>query len=181
MVNRDISKEFEKIYDETYDGTLKFLISRCENLADVNDLIQETYFEIYKILKKDDRQVGYWAAFVRGVADKKLKKHYTSKQKNFALSLDKEIDEGIEYGDTLPDEFNLEAISENLELCSRIWEYVKSKDVMRVKVFCLKFSFGMSIAEMAKELEISESAVKNYLYRTLAEIRVRFGEEVAEQ
>lgn len=181
MVNQDISKEFEKIYDETYDSTLRYMISKCESLTDVNDVIQETYLEIYKILKKNNRQVENWAAFARGVAGNKLKKHYTSKEKNFALSLDKEIDEGIEYGDVLPDEFNLEEVSENLGLCRRIWEYVKSKDVMKAKVFCLKFAFGMSIAEMAEELGISESAVKNYLYRTLGEIRGKFGKEVAEK
>ena len=181
MVNRDISKEFEKIYDDTYDSTLKFLISRCENLSDINDLIQETYFEFYKILRKDDRQIDNYSPFIRGIAGNKLKKHYTSKARNFTLSLDKEVDEGVEYGQLLADEFDLEGISENQQLCRRIWEYVKSKDMMKAKVFCLKFSFGMSIAEMAEELEISESAVKNYLYRTLGEIRVKFGKEVEEK
>ena len=44
-------ENFEEIYSSTYKQTLKYIICKCSNIEDVNDLIQETYIELYKILK----------------------------------------------------------------------------------------------------------------------------------
>lgn len=35
-------KDFEKIYEETYDKTLKYIVCKCSNIEEVNDLIQDT-------------------------------------------------------------------------------------------------------------------------------------------
>jgi RNA polymerase sigma-70 factor (ECF subfamily) len=45
----------------------------------------------------------------------------------------------------------------------------KPEDVK--KVFYLFYNVGLTIPEIAKELSISESGVKNKLYRTLKELR----------
>ena len=44
-------ENFEKIYNETYSQILKFIICKCKNLDDVNELIQDTYVELYKTIK----------------------------------------------------------------------------------------------------------------------------------
>ena len=36
-------KEFEQIYNDTYDNVLKYVICKSNNLNDVDDIIQETY------------------------------------------------------------------------------------------------------------------------------------------
>ena len=41
-------EKFEEIYKKTYDVTLKYIICKCSNLEDVNDIIQEIYIELYK-------------------------------------------------------------------------------------------------------------------------------------
>ena len=43
MSTRKTLKEFEKIYKDTYNTTLKYLICKCYNLDDINDIIQETF------------------------------------------------------------------------------------------------------------------------------------------
>lgn len=48
----------------------------------------------------------------------------------------------------------------------------KSADVR--KIFYLYYSLELTISEIAVELEMTESNVKNKLYRTLAELRNRF-------
>lgn len=42
------------------------------------------------------------------------------------------------------------------------------------KIFYLYYSLELTIAEIAVELEMTESNIKNKLYRTLAELRQRF-------
>lgn len=42
----------DKIYKETYSKVLKFAVIKCRNLDDVNDIIQDTYLELLKLLKK---------------------------------------------------------------------------------------------------------------------------------
>ena len=52
MSTQKILKEFEIIYKNTYNKILKYVICKCSNLDDVNDIIQETYIEFYKKLKE---------------------------------------------------------------------------------------------------------------------------------
>ena len=51
-----INQEFEKIYKDTYDYLLKFIVIKCYNINDVNDIIQDTYIELYKIIKKNNKK-----------------------------------------------------------------------------------------------------------------------------
>lgn len=44
-------ENFEEIYNNTYTYTLRYILCKCSNIDDVNDLLQETYVELYKILK----------------------------------------------------------------------------------------------------------------------------------
>ncbi len=88
-------KEFEKIYEDTYHTTLKYLIGKCPNLDDVNDILQETYMDLYQILNKK-KKINDEKAFILGIAKNKLKKYISSKGKGKTISIfqkneDKEI------------------------------------------------------------------------------------------
>ena len=70
-------ENFEEIYNETYNKTLKYIVCKCSNLEDVNDLIQDTYVELYKILKKKKYiELDNYSNFMIGIAKKKIQKHY---------------------------------------------------------------------------------------------------------
>ena len=43
-------ENFEEIYSKTYNNTLKYIICKCLNFEDVNELIQDTYMELYQAL-----------------------------------------------------------------------------------------------------------------------------------
>ena len=58
-----------------------------------------------------------------------------------------------------------------------MWEYLKNKDISIAKIFYLHYTMDMKIADIAKALEMGESNVKNYLYRTLKELKNIFGKE----
>ena len=45
-------EKFEEIYNKTYKTTLKYIVLHCSNLEDVNDIIQDTYVELYNNIKR---------------------------------------------------------------------------------------------------------------------------------
>ena len=45
-------ENFQQIYNTSYQRVLRYIICKCSNMEDVNDLVQDTYLELYKILKK---------------------------------------------------------------------------------------------------------------------------------
>ena len=49
MTSDGYLKTFNKIYDATYSHLLRFIIIKCHNVNDANDIIQEVYIEFWKI------------------------------------------------------------------------------------------------------------------------------------
>ena len=39
-------ENFKEIYRETYSETLKFIVIKCNNMEDINDILQDTYLEL---------------------------------------------------------------------------------------------------------------------------------------
>lgn len=79
MSTRKTLKEFEKIYKDTYNTTLKYVICKCSNLDDVNDIMQDIYMEFYK--KLEEKRIEDEQAFIIGIARNKIKKYISSKNK----------------------------------------------------------------------------------------------------
>ena len=48
MIDQINLKKFKNIYDKTYNNVLKFVVCKCSNMEDVNDIIQEIYISLYK-------------------------------------------------------------------------------------------------------------------------------------
>ncbi len=65
MGTRVEEKDFEKIYTQTYLNTFKFITIHCYHIADINDILQDTYVEFYKILRKNrDLQIESAQAYI---------------------------------------------------------------------------------------------------------------------
>lgn len=79
MSTQKILKEFEIIYKNTYNKILKYVICKCSNLDDVNDIIQETYIEFYKKLK-ENKKIQDKQAFIIGIAKNKIMKYINQKE-----------------------------------------------------------------------------------------------------
>ena len=86
MSTQKILKEFETIYKNTYSKILKYVICKCSNLDDVNDIIQETYIEFYKKLK-ENKKIQDKQAFIIGIAKNKIMKYINQKGK-YRLDVD---------------------------------------------------------------------------------------------
>ena len=72
----------------------------------------------------------------------------------------------------IPDDFDLQEDFIKNEDIKFVWNYLKNKKVIIFKIFYLYYYDGLSIKDIAEELNLSVSNVKHYLYRTLNELKI---------
>ena len=170
------TKDFEEIYEKTYNGVLKFAIVKCNNIEDINDIIQDTYLELLKIIKKKKvLEIENVYSYIFGIENNIIKRHFYKKKKdNVVLFYDNEnnLNKNIE------DNFDLESNIINKNNVEKVWDYLKERDLITTKIFYLYFALGLKISEISKELEVGESNIKNRIYRTLKEIKKYLGKDV---
>ena len=173
----DQKHAFTQLYEETYDELLKYIVTHCSNLEDANEILQDTYLDFYRALKRgiimqDPRN------YLFAIAKNKVKKHYTLFYRFKTISLFTSIkDTNNEIQDLIADDTDLEEqIMINLEI-EEVWAHLKQKKQIIQKVFMLYYYFEMTHKEIAEALSISESSVKNYLYRTLKELRKEMNQD----
>ena len=175
MVDPNITLRFNEVYESTYKTVLSFVTSKCGNTADIQDIIQETYVELYQIILK--RGVDYIInekALCLRIARQKLSRHYTllERLKMFVPMLKtNEEGEEVEHTDFEDDTFLVEDFTVNKIMLEEVRRLIEKKPQDVKKVFYLFYEVGHSIPEIALLLSMSESNVKHKLYRTLKELR----------
>ena len=164
------TKDFEEIYKNTYKQTLKFIIVKCNSIDDINDIIQDTYIELLKIIKKKQPlEIDNLNSYILGIANNIIKRHYYKKKKENIVYYYSKDENDIEL--EIKDDFDLEQDIITKENVSQVWEYLKNKNIEVTKIFYLYFALGLKISDISKELEMTESNVKNKIYRTLKELK----------
>ena len=177
MSTRVTRKEFETIYQKTYSQTLRFIIVKCKNIDNVNDILQDTYVELLKIIKKKKvLEIENVDSYIMGIAYNMIKRHYHKKKKDNIVSYYSENKQENELD--VKDDFDLEQNMITKENVKEVWKYLKNKDLITTKIFYLYFAMGLKISEIAKEFKMTESNVKNKIYRTLKELKKYLGREV---
>ena len=176
MTKATTLKLFNEIYLKTHEEVEKYLIIKCHNINDINDLIQETYLEFWHILNKKEITNTNIKSYLIGIANNKIKKHFTFLKKISTISLFNQDDHDIELIDTLKDNFDLEDVVIQNDDWDLIWHYLKGKKNQDIpKIFYLYYKLDMSIREIAKSLQVKESYIKNLIYRTLKELQINLG------
>ncbi len=176
MTSRLNLYKFNEIYDKTYLDLLKYVVIKCHNINDTNDIMQEIYLEFWKILSKKEVSDINIKSYLIGIANNKIKKHYTFLQKVKIISLFETNDKDQELIETLEDGMNINEIIIQADNWDTIWKYIKSKKNQDIpKVFYLYYKLELSIKEISKELQRSESYIKHLIYRTLKELQDNFG------
>ena len=108
-------------------------------MDDVNDMIQESYIELLKILQKNKMpEIQNIDTYLFGIANNVIKRHYQKKKKENVVSFyfDREEESKIE----VKDDFDLEQSIITKENVAKIWEYVKQRDMEIAKIFYLYFA-----------------------------------------
>ena len=175
MVDPSITSRFNEIYDSTNRAVLAFVTAKCGNIIDISDIVQDTYMELYRLLNK--RGVDYIKnskAMVLRIAKQKISRHYSlmDKLRHFVPMFVQSEDGGeIPLSDLEAESFLTEDFMADHILLKNTREFIKQKPEDVKKVFFLFYDAGQSIPEIAQALSMSESNVKNKLYRTIKELR----------
>jgi len=175
MSDNSIAARFDEIYNATSKAALALITARCGRTADIGDIFQETYMELYRLLQR--RGTGYVThenALVLRIAKRKIAKHHSllARLKMFVSAIKVgEDSDTIEITDFEADSFCTEEFTINSLLLDEAMQNLMSKPESVRKAFYLMYDVGLTIPEIAKAMSISESNVKNKLYRTLKELR----------
>lgn len=172
MTSQETLQKFNEIYASTYPKILKYVICHCNNISDVEDILQNIYYEVLRKIKKINND-----AYVLGIAKNMVKEYYRFKYKSKAISLYKKTANQDEIIDFIEDDLDIERELQLQCNIEEVWLFLKNKPVVISKIFYLYFYLELTINEIAIELNLSESNVKNYLYRTLKQLRHQFESE----
>ena len=176
MPGPTIPTRFEEIYNATHKAVLTLITAKCARTADISDIFQETYMELYQVLRK--RGTGYITndkAFVLRLAKQKLSRYYSLQERlRMFVSVNALNGDGEDIGltDSEADAFLTEDFAIDQVMLSEAKEFIHTRPEAVQKVFYLFYHMGLTIPEIAEALGISGSNVKNKLYRTLKELRI---------
>ncbi len=170
---------FNQIYDAVFVKVKKYIIAKCQNLADVEDILQETFLEFYTLIcKKGVEYIKNAEALIMHIAKTKLHKHYRLLSRIKSLPLYTKRNGSSKWTEVeQPGEVWVEQKYINNQTVEEIWKIITSKHKLTQKIFALYYYDDLSIKEIASQLKLGESNVKHRLYRTLAEIRSKYGKE----
>ena len=76
----------DDIYNEAYDDILKYVVIHAKSLDDVNDLIQNIYFSLFKKIKAK-HNIENINAYLFGIAKNEINKYYRFKYKINLVSI----------------------------------------------------------------------------------------------
>lgn len=179
MPNLEVDQFFNALYQKMKNEVLMYTITRCGNTEDIDDIFQETFLEVAKLLRT--KGIAYFRkpeALVMVIAKRKIYQHFNLRQK---LGIDKfryELLEDVEEELTDFEDFTIEDAMVRKETLKQIKEILGKQDVLTRKIFYLRFYMDASIEKIAETLGITEANVKNRLYRTLKGMKKELEEGV---
>jgi RNA polymerase sigma-70 factor (ECF subfamily) len=159
---------FEKAFEETYNKVFAFVLSKSGSYEDAEDIVQETYAELFLVIKKKGANyVKNAMQFVLHLAKKKLAAYYKKKKRSKTpVVYDENEANGLEV-----EGLDIEITYIRHEAVGEIWQTLKAKPIDIQKIFALYYYADQTLAEIARLMEMTESNVKHKLYRTLKELR----------
>lgn len=178
MVREKSESAFNEIYDTTEKSVLSYITAKCCNIDDINDIFQETYTELFIIIsEKGTDYIKSPIAFVMKIAKQKIYRYYSAKERLkmqiSMIQIDKD-DKEYNITDLTEPKFSTEENYFAKEQVEEIADFLAEKDLLTRKIFYLFFSQDLTIPEISELLGISQSTVKNRLYRTLNTIKENF-------
>ncbi len=179
-LKKDTSCEayFNTVYDQTISAVTRFVISKCGNILDAEDILQNIYARFFqRISKKGHADIENAEAFIISIAKFECKSFYTGQKKHSVTeSFSDYSDEQMIMIETemSKSQKNLEDVLCDEMLAREIFEDIANTDEVTGKIFYLYFVCDMRLNDIADELNMNLSAVKNKLYRTIERQKKKF-------
>ena len=167
---------FEQIYQLTYDKVAFYVLSKCGTVPEVEDILQETYAELFKVLS--DKGVAYISVpegFVMQLAKSKVYRYYSEKERQQACVYAENAEvsgaeNDVEAGDDTVEENWEDSLIDKLT-AKEVMDYLAKKDELTRDIFYQHYFQDKTLKEIAESHGMKETTVKKRLYRTLQELR----------
>lgn len=171
-----IVDKFNKIYNDTYEDVVKYVVCRCKRIDDVSDIVQNIYLEVLKSLKNKDINKSY----IIGISNHKIKDYYRFRYRKKEISIEEPDQNNITLYEKIPS--NIDIVNNYITNndIDKVWAYLNKKSIIISRIFYLYYYMGYKIKEISQILNISEINVKHYLYRTLNELNTYLGGDTNE-
>lgn len=175
---QDVNEYFNTVYEQTAGAVSRYVISKCGNILDSEDILQNIYARFFKrIQKKGFGDIESAEAFLINIAKFECRNYFggikkRSRTSSFADYTEEQMVE-IE-AEMSRSEKRLEDVLCNELLARQIFEDITNDDPAVGKIFYMHFVMDMKLDDIAKELDINLSTVKNKLYRTIERQKKKF-------
>lgn len=187
MGSQEIDTTFDQIYSQTYKRILYYVTARCGNPADIADILQEIYAELYRVLvRRGTSYIHQPEAFVMQLAKSKVYRHYSFSEKIKNIlpypTIGWNREDGSTEGIPVADEADeLEDLVADRILLRKIADFIKTKPDDVQRIFYMYYVLEKSSAQIALDLRLNESTVKSKIHRTVHEVRTLYGKAGKEQ
>ena len=169
-------EQFDRIYDETRDEMLRFVMLRTGAASEAEDLFQEVYCRFYQRLTRGLLPILDPKRYLYSIAKNTLSRYYRK------AAVRRSTEQPIPEETDVPS-FD-EPIDEQLLRTERkeaVWQILSQEPELNRRAFLLFYGYDRSQAEISKALGISEEAVRQRLYRTRLRVRAMLEAEPNER
>ena len=170
---------FNRVYSETVPALSRFVVNKCGNILDVEDILQNIYARFFRrIVKKGHSDIENPEAFLINIAKFECKNYFGAIKKRSGVTSFSDYSDEQMYeieAEMSKNTKQLEDVLCNEMLARQIFEDIAAQDAVIGKIFYLHFVCDRKLDEIAKELDMTLSSVKNKLYRTIERQKKKFG------
>lgn len=154
--------DFEKIYKENYDFIFRYLLKLSGNRSLAEELTQETFFRAYMNISKlrNENKVSVWLCQIA----KNSYYAYCNEQKKLG-----QLDEAV----NIPNDTQFENLFEQKELSEKAFQCLHSLDEPYKEVFMLSVFGQLSLKDISKIFNKSESWARVTFYRAKQKLSER--------
>jgi RNA polymerase sigma-70 factor (ECF subfamily) len=153
--------DFAAIYRETVDDLYRFILSKTNDPSVSEEVVSDTYFALIELISKFDYRRSKFRTFLFGIGLNKLRQKWDQQKAYRSFSLDEEI--------------HIESIYKPRRKGSKQFKQVVKKMVKLSKkynsVIKMRFLESLSIKEVAKRLDVSETNVTTIQNRAIDKLR----------
>ena len=151
---------------DRYDRLCRYIAGNVlSQREDIEECVSSAYYEVWNSIPPaaPDDLKSYLCKIVRNIAINRYEYNSAAKRdSHFTVSLD-------EIGDCVP-----ATPDENIalaDLADAISRFLRSQDDVHRRVFVRRYTFGDSLADIARRYSLNEKTVATYLFRTRNKLR----------
>ncbi len=163
---------FRRVYEATYEDMLRYAVIKTRRPADIEDILQNAYSKFFsRITRRGHGDIEDPRAYLMSILQKELSAFYRFKM--IRAERERHITDGMA-------ELSLEDMEDsaiNADMLDRVWKEIASAPAKSYKAFVLYYYLDMAVADIARELNLSESAVKSRIHRLRASVRQKLAKE----